>query len=781
MSFAAGYDPTPLVPRITILDAGGIRDAARDFAMDAANGTPNGMAYGFGRHWIIDGSDLKVYAHGLDGARDTASDWDLDAANARPRGITAGASHFWVVDLDDRKVYAYDSDGTRDSALDFALYSGNQKPRGITFWNSRLWVVDTNGRVYCYGTDGTHEQTSDWSLDPKNGSPRGIAFGDGRFWVADNADGKVFSYNSDGTRTPASDFKTDWKNRKPYGISYGGSRLWMPQSSVPVERGNKVFCYEPGRDVRFVYESGGITGGTPRQDFELTGWQIQSGINTNHGIGMIRIRDDKNSMFASNRIRIGNGWTLLVELGKSPSGLELWFAGVIRQPEIVRPSAGKQDIVVTAIGWGSITARRIANINKFQRRLDNGISLDATDGSTSISELFKTLLRNYWHMSLPGIGPPEGITMHDVRDIDIQLPDFQRRHQTVAVMLNELAEIAGAYWGIGPDRDAYLHLRGQEDSGFLITSDLTALLTRGWNQRKIMYIANRHFGFQDSTLDSGYTIAHGLGAQYAQVDYEQTAADAQLDLSTHHHAFPFEPRHDNVSRITMFLSKSSGDLLSPLHVSIIGAADDGTPNLDDVRQSAEIPAERLNEELVAGRYVEIQFDFIPVTHGEKLFALVEKYDGQGGAVPSIDYQTGGGTYYRSADGSAYSEYTGNPKMRSYASKTVHIVGQNTTLSRFRRTAESVFAMDDFPDEQSALIAFEGILESLGRTRRIYNPVTVSAPDSRPRLGASARLVDVLNGLDATVNLISYTIGTDAEIPEGPLGAYSMVISFEEWF
>ena len=108
-----------------------------------------------------------------------------------------------------------------------------------------------------------------------------------------------------------------------------------------------------------------------------------------------------------------------------------------------------------------------------------------------------------------------------VDDINIKLPDLQRDFQSFGLVLNELANIGGALYGITPTMDAYLRLRGVTPSGFLITNKLTDLKTTGWPSAKLLISRQQRFNYKESTIDSGYTIIHGTGAQHDVLDADQ--------------------------------------------------------------------------------------------------------------------------------------------------------------------------------------------------------------------------------------------------------------------
>lgn len=522
---------------------------------------------------------------------------------------------------------------------------------------------------------------------------------------------------------------------------------------------------------------------TPTQEFNLVSWFIEAGVNSNHGMAQILIDDRDNDLLdlTKNRrsVKIKNSWEMIINLGKDEAGLEVWFDGIIEEAEIIRPSANLQYILVTAFGWGIRTAHRLAKMSRFQLKNSGGLTLDSSDTNARVSELFKDVFEDDDVPAFRGLGQ-ESITVTGVDTIDIKLPDYQRDFQTYALMLNELAAIPGSLYGVDPTKDAFLRLRGTTFGGYLITNDTEnpAVLTTNWDQGKLLIMRNTEYRVKESVIDTGFTVGIGIGAQHDTLDHDQTSANATLDLSSTNYAFEFDPIKDNVRKIALFLSKT-GTLVKDLTVSIVGEDSGGGPNEDDIRKRVVIPASRLQSELGSSKYFEILFEKIPVTFGEKLFVFIKKY-GDATNYVSIDYQTGSGTYYTSADALTWSSNTGDAKFRTYHSKTMHIIGQNCVARRSHRSKEMPINFQDFPDENTATQAMEGLLDTRGKIKALYSPITVSTPDARPDLGKTVRFKDVFNGKDVSLDMIGYSLGGTA-FDKNNMGAVDMVVLVEEWF
>ena len=528
-------------------------------------------------------------------------------------------------------------------------------------------------------------------------------------------------------------------------------------------------------DAVITFESAAVAA-APTQDYGLKSWGISNGVNTNHGLATAVFRDDDRAI----DIDALDGLELKMRLGKDSGGLQTWFHGLIKKPKEIIPDSVRNHVQVSAVGWGTVTAKRIAHVRRFQKRESDGLTPDPNDGAARVSELYKSLLTDSDVLAFPGSGALD-INTDDVDDIDIRIPDFVRYGQTIAMLLNELAETAGCYHGIDPDRHAYLRTRGSAESRFLVSTDLTerGILTRNWDQDRVMYVRSGAWTYHNSTVDSGYTTVHGLGAQHDILDHDDGTHNASLDLSSYHYAFPFTCGHDNLSRVSIRMFKTgSPSTRQDMVVQIIGA-DGDAPKPDDVRKTIIVPGRRLEVELESAGYYDIPTDKINTTPGERLFLRTVKYIDSANPV-SASYQGGSGAIYRSSDGTGYSSVTGKARMRSYASKSVHLIGQNTVSRKNRRPQETVISMDGFPGEESAILGLEGMLESLGRRRRVYDPITVTAPTSRPPLGAALRILDP-GKRDLRANLIGYTIMSSADDPQAAGGAITITVDLEEYF
>ena len=521
--------------------------------------------------------------------------------------------------------------------------------------------------------------------------------------------------------------------------------------------------------LKFTWEHDAIDP-TPIKDFDLVAWAVDGGVNTYHGIASILIDDRNQALLDSTDlgrpIKIKNSWEMIIELGKDQAGLETWFDGIIEEPELIEEQGTITKIQITAIGFGIRTAHRKTRIRRYQKKTSDGLSLDSTDTNARISELFKDILEDTDHLAFPGLGT-EPITVTGVDTIDIKLPDLQRDFQSFGMVLNELANIGGALYGVTPLKDAYLRLRGVTPSGFLITNKLTDLKTTGWPSAKLMITRQQRLNYKESTIDSGYTIIHGTGAQHDVLDADQTAANAIQDIAGADVSFGFTTKFDNISKVAVFLSKV-GTIDKDLHVCVVDKASGGGPERTAIKQRVVVPFARLEREVTTGGiYFEVSFKKILLEANTEYFILLGNYPDSGEL--RVDYQTGTGTYYLSD-----ASQVGDVKFRTYHSKTMHIIGQNVIARQSLRDKEHTMNLSDFPNEESALIAMEGMLENLAKIKRIYNPIVCTAPDDYVDLGKTCQVIDGATGLEDTVDLMGFSIGASS-YEGGNLGAENIMI------
>ena len=221
---------------------------ARDFDLQDANGGPGGLVHNDGHFYVVDETDLKVYAYDESGEPVPALDFDLATDNKMPAGVTVEGDRFYVVDADDfldrlapRNVFVYDATGEPLPDAGFTVESAIREPLGIAYFDDRLFLADAwTRRVYAFRSNGERDADADFDLDPDNLSPRGIAYGNDRFFVVDIFEDRVYAYRTNGERDADADFLLADGNGLARGIDYVDGRFFVVDP-------DRVFAYPSDR------------------------------------------------------------------------------------------------------------------------------------------------------------------------------------------------------------------------------------------------------------------------------------------------------------------------------------------------------------------------------------------------------------------------------------------------------------------------------------------------------------------------------------------------------
>ena len=527
--------------------------------------------------------------------------------------------------------------------------------------------------------------------------------------------------------------------------------------------------------ISFFSANPNISNNTAPQ-LDLVGATLNVGINGDHGTFTFIFRDDDFSFTDLNHpyrpCKLKTGYEVDFRLGKPQSPVQKWFRGIINNVKNISQT-NTNVWEITCFGWGSLIASRYSSMIRTQKREADGITADDTDESTHISELFKDLITDKDHLTVPGLGLLP-ITLGEIEDIPIALSDFKKNFVTVGSELNEMAQMAGGFFHVNADKQISLLKRNSKSSGFLVSNDIEnpGVITKNWSRNKLAFIKDQAIVRDDSIKDSGFTILHGVGSQRKTVDHSDTDSNNSLTLNDSH-AFPFYPTTDNISQISIKLTRVNAlPILENFAISIIGSNDDGTPNYDDVRETKTTPFSLLEKLLINGsRLIDVAFDKIPVTHGEKLFVYIPPTS----ANISCDYQTGTGAYYIRND-----PFVGTATFTTYNSKTTRITGQNTVTRKNFRPKEGIITLPDNPDEGTVRKIFESILDQKSRITSNFNPIRITPPDEPLQIGQTLRLIDVQKDFDREVSLVGYSMSFNA-YDESALGVYEMTINLQELY
>lgn len=556
----------------------------------------------------------------------------------------------------------------------------------------------------------------------------------------------------------------------------------VPSGYNPTPLYPKIIIKDASGVTKYTYETPEVKAGAQEiQDFILEDWKIHGGVGTDFGHAQIVINDPNGLLYDTTDperpLKIKGQWSLEIWLGQSFSNLSRWFNGIIQDPEN-ETSFKHNRHTIYAVGK-LVQYSDISTVLKFfQKKTSDGLTLDDTDTNAKCSELIKKLLTSKEHYGNPS-RELISVDVTNVDDIDVKVASIEKNFETINSTISQLSNMAGCIYGLDPDDKFWLRYRGSKNSGFLLTNNRTNLQTINWNKNKFAIIRKPVTGYIDSTIGYGISDLVGVGCFHDTKDFEQTSANATLDLSSKWFAFPVTPTKDNISKIAPFISKM-GTPSKDLIVAIISADSGGAPDESSVRKKISVNSTTLQGLSVSGEYKELSFDITQVEPNQKVFILFEKYPDVTNTI-NIDYQTGSGQYYDSTDGVTWTLRTGNVKIRTYHSQEIVEYVENVVAKKtFGRRREEVIPIQDL-DENAAIQALIGISDSIGKVRRTYKPITVSPVSSRLELGQTVRIVDKNTGLDFIADLIAYDLGGNAFDKDSALGASKIQITVEKVF
>ena len=510
---------------------------------------------------------------------------------------------------------------------------------------------------------------------------------------------------------------------------------------------------------------------------EIVGGTLSTGINGDHGTFTFIFRDDDFSFtdldnpYRSCKLKTGH--EVEFHLSKSEAVTKKWFTGIINNVKNISQT-NTNVWEVTCFGWGSLIASRYSSLIRTQKREADGITPDDADESTHISELFKDLITDKDHFTVPGLGLLP-ITIGEIEDIPIALSDFKKNFVTIGSELNELAQMAGGFFHVNADKEITLTKRNSKSSGFLVSNDVNnpGVITQNWPRNKLSFIKDQAIIRDDSIKDSGFTVLHGIGSQRKTIDHSQPLSNNSIGLGAPY-SFPFFPTKDNISQVSIKLTRDSAlPILDNFTVSIIGDNDDDarSPNTDDIRETKTVPFSLLEKLLIPGsRLIDIPFDKIPVTR-ERLYLHIPPTSFN----LSIDYQTGTGQYFKRDE-----SFVGAATFTTYSSKTTRITGQNTVTKKNFRPKEGIITLPDNPDEATVRKVFESILDAKSKVTSNFNPIRITPSDEPLKIGQTLRLIDVQKDFDREVSLVGYSMSFNA-YDISALGVYEMTINLQELY
>jgi hypothetical protein len=439
-------------------------------------------------------------------------------------------------------------------------------------------------------------------------------------------------------------------------------------------------------------------------------------------------------------------------------------------------------VVTTGTGeWGQIESATAEGVIANE--------LDSSDTDTRISVIARDLIEDTDHYANSGATPLyNDFTTELIRLIDIKLPDFQQNFTSIGQCLEELANIGNAYYGVDGACDTFMHIKGTESSGLLITNDIDNAILNNWQKQNYCVLVNQPSWYADSIVGNAFPIIHGIGYERVLSDDKHETSNNTQDTNAYWIAFPFTPERDNVSIIAPFLSSNTDPpaLISGenLIIEIVEETAGGIPS-GSIKARVEIPSARLEKELTTtGKYFEIAIPKLTVVPKTKYFIVIQKYSSASKIFLSYLDTGGARTWYESDDGgvadpwSSTGHTTEEIKFREYSSKSTRLVIENTAAKKQFGDRETVFPLDKYTNRNSGIVVGAGISESISRENRTFPTLTIIPPDNEVKVGRTVRITDVSSGFDMTANILKYSIAWDSADPNSNLGATEMELTVE---
>jgi hypothetical protein len=516
----------------------------------------------------------------------------------------------------------------------------------------------------------------------------------------------------------------------------------------------------------YTFESEAIVS-SPTQDFKLEAFKLHKGVNGDHGTLQLLIHDHDNVLTDStNTLRpasIKREYSVQLYLGKTLATESRRFYGKIKDAIIQRNGTGIQVLSLTCVGWGIVLRERITRLVRNQKKLSDGITLDTTDTSTTMSALILDLFQDKDHYvdnniaqisNITAAGTTDG-TGIDTNDTGASIANVNYTAATFAQVISNLSGIANSTWHVDADRKLIVQDPSGRDSGFLFTNNLSSTEAQNWNSSKIGYILNAPLEWRDTSADTMYNFIHAFGhfAPSLNISDGQTP-DAADNLDSAWHAIPITPTSDNISKIAI-RSIKTGTMTTDGSVEIWGANGSSQPDPGDVRFSKILNSATLN---ALGTSTPADWFEIPINpklkvEPDEILFIVFKQFGDASNTFSVNYKTATGTFWDSTDGTTWTSRTGQSAYRVYESKrlisTLEIV---RTTQDLPEPKEKAFPVNSALEAQTVRETLLNVGRILGKQKRTYGKVIVSTPLDNIPIGTFCRLQDAKTGLLTNANI-----------------------------
>lgn len=565
----------------------------------------------------------------------------------------------------------------------------------------------------------------------------------------------------------------------------------FPTGYNPLPLAPEVFIYDHANVLQYTFQTS-ATQGNPIQDFKLMDLSFTTEGDGLYGHGVLIIQDHTGELIDKTKLRrsskILRQWSIQIFLGKNNAGLSRWFYGKIMDADIIRPGTATQGIVLLCTGWGEILKNKITTIKRNQDKAENGIDLDDTDIKTRLDSLILDMFEDQDHYYDENIKPISTITAAidtvGICDecLNIKIANVNEIGNSFAGFISRMAGVANVSWHIDYDRKIIVRDSNSHDSGFLFTNNTIDLDTLGWDKSKIGFLLDTPIVWKDSSFETMFSWIHGFGHFAPSLNVkEDTTPDAADNTDDEFIAIPFTPDVDNIFKIAFRMTKTGTPATNAI-IEIRGDDGTGKPDLADIRRTITLTKEFLQGlgTSTPADWVEIPVSpKLEITPNETLHIVFRKY-GDASNTYNVNYKSGSGTYNVSPTDSTWSSATGLMNYRIYDAKRLKTSVENANLSQIlEEPREKLLPIRPDLEEQTVRQALIAASSLLGKERRVYQDVVVTAPDDRIPLSSFCRLKDKLTGLNVKANIVSYTVEMHGGDIDSNLGADRITLTLDD--
>jgi len=139
-----------------------------------------------------------------------------------------------------------------------------------------------------------------------------------------------------------------------------------------------------------------------------------------------------------------------------------------------------------------------------------------------------------------------------------------------------------------------------------------------------------------------------------------------------------------------------------------------------------------------------------------------------------------GAFFDSSDGITWTSRTGATNIRVYSAKRLLTSLENTVVSRkLKEPREKLFPVRADLEEQSVRQALIQAGNVMGKQRRSYDKIKVSAPTDRIPLASFCRLQDRITGLNIKAIITGYDI--EMHTHNNTIGADEVTLHLDELY